>query len=113
MTKANEFERLLKKYSKPIKFTDLKNIPKELEEFFAFCRASVDKTFSNIEDLEKSSEGMEKTFELLLLYKEKKEIEPISFTLGLIFGLSRWSFLESQVQKQMEEQKLKKENYIV
>ena len=107
-------KKFLKKFSKPIKIDNLeKGIPKELDEFFTFCRNSVDKTFSGIEDLGKASEGMEKTFEVLLRLSNKKEIEPTSFTLGLIFGLSRWSFLESELAKKMEETKIKKDNYVV
>lgn len=113
MSEESKLDKILRKYSKPIKFSNLEKLPKELEEFFSFCRASVDKTFNNLQDLEKSSLDMEKTFKIFMYYKEKKEIEPISFLLGMIFALSRWNFLEAKITKELSQSQEKSGNYIV
>jgi hypothetical protein len=64
-------------------------------------------------DLGQASVGMEHAFELLMKELKDKQIEPNSFTLGIIFALSRWSFLESEIVKKIEEERLRKEHYII
>jgi hypothetical protein len=43
---------------------------------------------------------------------KEKHLDPESFTLGVIFGLSRWAFLEGEVLKKIDEAKLIKDPYI-
>jgi hypothetical protein len=107
---------MLKKFGKKVKFgKDFSKgqVGKELAEFLEFSRKSVDKTFvTSRTDLSQSSLGMEKAFELLMKEAKDKHIDPESFTLGIIFGLSRWAFLEGEIEKKIEEAKLKKDPYI-
>jgi hypothetical protein len=115
--KQMNVKEFLKKFGKYIKFgKDISKgkLPKELQEFFSFSRVSIDKTFmTSTNNLGQASAGMEKAFELLMKELKDKRIEPNSFTLGIIFALSRWSFLESEIIKKVEEAKLHKDPYIV
>jgi hypothetical protein len=107
---------MLSKFGKEVKFG--KEFPtkfsKELQEFLDFSRLSVDKTYvTSKQDLAEASEGMEKAFEIILKTVSSKKIDPKSFTLGVVFGLSRWSFLDSEILKKMTEEKMKKIPYAV
>ena len=104
---------LLKIPRKPIKLGKVLEgkASKEFIDFLAFSRASVDRTFmSSVQNPEKGSIGLEKSFELLL--KDQEKIEPISFFLGLTFGLSRWNFLIARLQDNLKE-KRDPDSYIV
>ena len=105
-----------KKFGKKVKFGKEFNKgkpSKELAEFLNFSRLSVDKTFiTSRSNLSQSSLGMEKAFELLMNGAEDKNLDPESFTLGIIFGLSRWAFLEGEILQKIEEAKLRKDKYI-
>ena len=107
----------LKKFGKYIKFGktfDKGTMSKELAEFFTFSRSSVDKSFITAQpDLNQASVGMEKAFEILMRELKEQKIEPTSFTLGIIFGLSRWSFLESEIIKKISEKKLKENKVMI
>lgn len=107
-----KLDTILKKYPKTIKIGDItkgiEGLRKELLEFLAFCRNSVDKTFANVETLEQASRDLERSFQILLTKRD--DIEPISFISGIVFGLSRWSFLESKLLKKASE---KKGDYVV
>ena len=109
----HNMNEMLKKFGKKVKFgKDLNS--KQLEEFLGFSRLSVDKTFATSRsDLSNASVGMEKAFELLMKEAKDKHIDPESFTLGIIFGLSRWSFLEGEILKKLDEAKFKKEHYVI
>jgi hypothetical protein len=114
--KPQNMREMLKKYGKKVKFGKDFNkgqVSKELSDFLAFSRLSVDKTFlTSRTDLSQSSLGMEKAFELLMKEAKEKHLDPESFTLGVIFGLSRWAFLEGEVLKKIDEAKLIKDPYI-
>ena len=106
---------MLTKFGKEIKFG--REFPskfsKELQAFLDFSRFSVDKTYVTAkQNLGEASEGMEKAFEMILKTVSSKKIDPKSFTLGVVFGLSRWSFLESEILKKMTEAKMKKIPYV-
>lgn len=91
------------------------NISKELKLLFRKVRGQADKTFARIQqNPEEVSLSMEKTFEILMQEKMNKELEPESFMMGVVFGLSRWSFLISEANKVQREQeeKGKKLNYV-
>lgn len=89
-------------------------VSKELTEFLEFCRISVDKTFMTSRgDLGQASLGMEKAFENLMKEVKDKHLNSESFTLGVIFGLSRWAFLEAKIVQKIDEAKLHKEHYVV
>jgi hypothetical protein len=115
--KQMNMQDFLKKFGKYIKFgKDISKgkLPKELQEFFNFSRVSIDKTFmTSTNNLGQASVGMEKAFELLMKELKDKRIEPNSFTLGIIFALSRWAFLESEIIKKVEEAKVLKNKYII
>lgn len=107
---------IIKKFGKRVKFGrdfGKGQVSKEFAEFLDFSRVSVDKTFlTSRNDLSQASVGMEKAFEILLKEAKDKHLDPESFTLGIIFGLSRWSFLEGEVLKKIEESKLQKIQYL-
>lgn len=107
----------LKKYGKKVKIGkdfDKGQVCKELAEFLEFSRTSVDKTFMTSRgDLGQASLGMEKAFEGLMKEVNDKHLNSESFTLGIIFGLSRWAFLEAKLVQKIDEAKRFKENYVV
>jgi hypothetical protein len=107
----------LKKFGKKVKIGrgfSKGQASKELAEFLEFSRVSVDKTFMTSRgDLGQASLGMEKAFEGLMKEVKDKHLNSESFTLGIIFGLSRWAFLEAQILKKIDEAKLHKEHYVV
>lgn len=116
--KPQSMTEIIKTFGKKIKFgkefKDKGKISKELDAFLSFSRVSVDKTFiTSRNDLNQASVGMEKAFEVLLKEAKDKHLDPESFTLGIIFGLSRWAFLESEILKKVEEAKFHKEHYVV
>jgi hypothetical protein len=107
----------LKKFGKKVKIGKSFNkgqASKELSEFLEFSRTSVDKTFmTSRSNLGQASLGMEKAFEGLMKEVKDKHLNSESFTLGIIFGLSRWAFLEAQILKKIDEAKFYKEHYVV
>lgn len=107
----------LKKFGKKVKIGkgfSKGQVSKELSEFLGFSRISVDKTFmTSRSNLGQASLGMEKAFEGLMKETKDKHLNSESFTLGIIFGLSRWAFLEAQILQKIDETKFYKEHYVV
>lgn len=88
-------------------------LSKELETYLKQCRDKVDKTFINAQvNPSESSEGMEKSFEIIMMKKKVKELEPSSFTLGIIFAISRIYFLVSQIKKEQKKNEKKDLVYV-
>ena len=108
---------MIKKFGKKVKFGrgfEKGQVSKEFSEFLEFSRVSIDKTFTTSRgDLSQASLGMEKAFEILLKEVKDKNLNSESFTLGIIFGLSRWAFLEGKILQKIDEAKFCKEHYVV
>lgn len=104
------FKKLISKIRKGNKDKKTKTIPfgkhdegklsKELREFFKIQRINIDEVWkASSNNHGDASKSLEKTLEEIMTQKRDKELEPISFTLGVIFCASRTNYLESKKGK--------------